>query len=385
MKIIYYIFLSALLITACKGSVDNTNDKTGQKQPLENANMTTFTPEQIRNGGIDTGKLQMHELSGTIQVNGQVDVPPENLLSVNVPMGGFLKKTTMLPGEPVRKGQIIAEIQNQDYITIQQDYLTAKSRITYLKQEMERQQVLSQQQASPLKLYQQSLADYNSEQAQAAGLAQKLTLLGINPQKLTTSNISSVINIYSPMSGFVSRVNINMGKYVNPTDVLMELVNTDDIHAALTVFEKDIPKIAIGNQVKISLPSLPDHSYPGKVILIGRMLDTSHSVMVHCHFLKSDKNLLPNMFLQANIETVPQKTLAVPDGALVDYNGKRYVFVSNPHGKNVEFSMLPVEVGVQESGWNAIKLSKPELEDRDFVLKGAFAILSAMKNTGEGD
>jgi cobalt-zinc-cadmium efflux system membrane fusion protein len=96
-------------------------------------------------------------------------------------------------------------------------------------------------------------------------------------------------------------------------------------------------------------------------------------------------HILPNMFLQASIETRLEKTLAVPDDALVNYNGKRYVFISNPHGKNAEFSMLPVEVGVQESGWNAIKLSKPELENRDFVLKGAFAILSAMKNTGEGD
>jgi cobalt-zinc-cadmium efflux system membrane fusion protein len=383
---INYIVLSALIFASCTSSQDkNKNNGPGQQQPRGKFNTITFTPELIKNSGIDTGKLPMHELSGTINVNGQVDVPPENLLSVNVPMGGFLKQTAMLPGEPVRKGQILAKIQNQDYITIQQDYLTAKSRIAYLKQEMERQQVLSQQQASPLKLYQQSLADYNSEQAQAAGLAQKLILLGIDPQKLTTGNISSVINIYSPMSGFVSRVNINIGKYINPTDVLMELVNTDDIHAALTVFEKDISKIAIGNKVKISLPSLPDRIYPGKVILIGRMLDTNRSVMVHSHFLKTDRNILPNMFLQASIETKLEKTLAVPDDALVNYNGRRYVFISNPQGKNAVFSMLPVEVGVRESGWNAIKLSKPELGDRVFVLKGAFAILSAMKNTGEGD
>jgi cobalt-zinc-cadmium efflux system membrane fusion protein len=383
---INYIVLSVLMLASCTSSQDKNKDNgLGQQQPLEKSNTITFTPELIKNSGIDTGKLPMHELSGTIHVNGQVDVPPENLISVNVPMGGFLKRTAMLPGEPVHKGQIIAEIQNQDYISIQQDYLTAISRITFLKQEMERQRILSQQQASPLKLYQQSLSDYNSELAQANGLAQKLMLLDINPEKLTPGNIRSVINIYSPISGFVSKVNTNIGKYVTPTEVLMELVNTDDIHAALTVFEQDIAKIGIGNKVKITLPSLPDRSYPGKVILIGRMLDTSRSVMVHCHFLKTDRNILPNMFLQASIETSPEKTLAVPDDALVNYNGKRYVFISNPHGKNAEFSMLPVEVGVQESGWNAIKLSKPELGDRDFVLKGAFAILSAMKNTGEGD
>jgi cobalt-zinc-cadmium efflux system membrane fusion protein len=163
----------------------------------------------------------------------------------------------------------------------------------------------------------------------------------------------------------------------------MELVNTEDIHAALTVYEQDIAKIAIGNSVKISLPSLPDKTYPGKVILVGRMLDTGHSVMVHCHFLKTDKNILPNMFLQATIETQPQNTLAVPEDAIVNYGGQRCMFMSTTHGKDILFNMIPVNVGVQQDGWCQIQLSKPEFKDRSFVLKGAFSILSAMKNVGD--
>lgn len=383
---IYYILLSAFLLVSCgSGNKEKDKGKDEAKKPQENTNSVVFNAEQIKNGGVDTGKLPNHAMSGTIKVNGEVDVPPENLLYVNVPMGGFLKRTSMLPGEPVKKGQILAEIQNQEYITIQQDYLTSVSKMTYLRQEMERQKLLSAQQASPLKLYQQSQADYNSEQAQAAGLAQKLRLLGINPTTLNTSNIRSTISIYSPMSGFISKVNVNIGKYINPTDVLMEIVNIDDIHAALTVFEQDISKIAIGNKVKISLPSLPDRTYPGKIILIGRMLDSSHSVMVHCHFLKTDKNLLPNMFLQATIDTKPLETVAVKDDALVNFSGKRYLFVATPQKGGTKFLMTPVEVGVQENGWNQVNLKKTDLQHKTFVLKGAFAILSAMKNSGEGD
>lgn len=382
---INYILILALLLFGCGGGSDK-KEQSGpkQQQPQEKDNSITFNPEQIKNGGIDTGHLKMHPLSSFVQVNGQVDVPPENLISVNVPLGGFLKKTTMLPGEPVHKGQILATVENQDYITLQQDYLTATSRMVFLKQELVRQRELSQQQASPLKLYQQSLSDYNSEQAQAAGTAQKLKLLGIDPQKLTAASIRPFVYITSPISGFVSKVNVNTGKYINPTDVLMELVNTGDIHAALTIFEQDIPKIKIGSKVKITLPSIPGQTYPGKVILIGRMLDSSRSVMVHCHFLKTDPRLLPNMFLQAAIETKPQRTLAVPDGALINFGGKPYIFAAQKKPKNTMlFSMIPVELGVQQDGWNEIKLKKPELDNRLFVLKGAFSILSAMKNTGE--
>jgi cobalt-zinc-cadmium efflux system membrane fusion protein len=385
MKINYIVLLS-LFLAACGAKQDKKdNAPVQQQQPQGKSNTILFTPEQIKNGGIDTGHIPMHKLATSIHVNGQVDVPPENLIAVNIPFGGFLKSTSMLPGEPVRKGQVIAEVENQDYITLQQDYLTSVSKTTFLKQELERQRVLSEQQASPLKLYQQSLADYNSQQAQSSGLAQKLTMLGINPQKLTPAAIKPIVYITSPISGYVSKVNVNIGKYINPTDVLMELVNTDDIHAALTVYEQDIAKIAIGNSVKINLPSIPDKTYPGKVILIGRMLDTGHSVMVHCHFLKSDKNILPNMFLQATIETQPQNTLAVPEDAIVNYGGQRCVFMSTLHGKDMLFNMIPVNVGVQQDGWSQIQLSKPELKDRLFVLKGAFSILSAMKNVGDND
>lgn len=381
MKIIQILMLG-ILFTSCSDKENKKDIKPAQQQLQARGNTIVFDAEQVKNGGIDTGRIPLHELSGTIRVNGQVDVPPENLIAVNVPLGGFLKRTTMLPGQPVRKGQILAEVQNQDYITIQQDYLTAVSKIVFFKEELERQKVLSQQGASPVKLYQQSVSEYASEQAQAAGLSQKLRLLGINPRTLTPATIRSVISITAPINGFVSRVNVSTGKYINPSEVLMELVNTSDIHAALTVFEQDISRIRIGNLVRITLPSQPGKVYPGKVILIGHMLDTAHSVMVHCHFLKTDKTLLPNMFIQANINARSQNIVAVPDNALVSFGGQKYVFMASPKGKQTLFSMLPVEVGIQQQGWNEIHLKKPELLKKSFVLNGAFSILAAMKNTG---
>jgi cobalt-zinc-cadmium efflux system membrane fusion protein len=379
-----YILLLAVL-AGCGSKKEEKKESEQPGQPKAAGNSIAFTPQQYKNGGIDTGKLPEHELVTEIHVNGKVDVPPQNIVSVNVPMGGFLKRTTMLPGQPVSRGQVIAQIQNQDYVTIQQDYLTAVSRMVFLRQELDRQRELSRQQASPLKLYQQTQADYSGEQAQAAGLAQKLRLLGINPAALNAGNIRSVITITAPISGFVSQVFVNVGKYVNPSDILMELVSTDDIHAALTVFEQDIPKIKIGSSVSISLPSLADKVYPGKVILIGRMLDTSHSVMVHCHFLQADRNLLPNMFLQAAIRTKPHTTAALSDEAVVNYEGKDYAFIVEPQKKQIKFSMVPVTIGTKQDGWNEVKFADPSYKSKTFVTKGAFAILSSMKNSGGED
>lgn len=380
---IYLIICAAFLLSSCASKEDKKEADAAQDSSKTMENTITFNAEQITNGSIETGKLPTHLLNSSIHANGQVDVPPENLIAVNVPMGGFLKQTRMLPGMVVKKGEVVALIENAEYVTLQQDYLTASSRIIFLKQELERQKTLSDQQASPLKLYQQSLADYNTELAKAAGTAQKLKMLGFNPNNISTKNITALATIKSPIDGFVSKVNVSTGTYVNPTDILMELVNTSDIHAALIVFEKDISKIQIGNLVTISLPSLPGKTFPGKVILIGKMLDSTRSVMVHCHFLRTDSDLLPNMFLQAEIETKPQNTSALPDGALVRFGGKRYVFLANAEKNRMKFSLLPVKVGIQENGWNEVELSNPELQNSNFVTNGAFSILSAMKNSGE--
>ena len=123
MKISYIIILSLLLFGCGNGGDDNKKDQSDpqSQQPKEKGNTIIFDAAQIKNGNVDTGHLAVHKLSGYVHVNGLVDVPPEDLISINVPLGGFLKQTDMLPGQPVRKGQVLATIENQDYITIQQE------------------------------------------------------------------------------------------------------------------------------------------------------------------------------------------------------------------------------------------------------------------------
>ena len=196
-----------------------------------------------KNAGIVTGKTMRKEISSILKLNGIVDVPPQNMVSISVPLGGYLRSTSLLPGMHVRKGDVIAVMEDQQYIQLQQDYLTAKAKIGFLRNEYERQKDLNSSQASSDKVYQQAEADYKTQQVLIAALAEKLKLAGINVEQLNETNISRSVNIYSPINGYVSQVNINVGKYVTPAEVLFELVNPDDIHLALKVFEKDLDKL----------------------------------------------------------------------------------------------------------------------------------------------
>ena len=207
-------------------------------------NVTTLTDAQIKNAGIEIGKIESKKISSTIKLNGKIDVPPQNLVSISVPMGGYLKYTKLLEGMYVFKGQSLCVVEDQQYIQLQEDYLLAKAKISYAKAEFERQKELNQSKASSDKVYQQAQAEYNSLLVMVQSYGEKLKFAGINPNNVFAKSISKSINIYAPISGYVTKVNVNIGKYVSPSDILFEIVNPSDIHLALTVFEKDINKLA---------------------------------------------------------------------------------------------------------------------------------------------
>ncbi len=237
-----------------------------------------------KNGGIQTGKLEEQSISSVLKVNGKIDVPPQNMVSISVPLGGYLQSTKLLEGMYVSKGQVLAVMQDQQYIQLQQDYLTARAQLVYNESEYNRQKELNQSKATSDKVFEQTKAAYQTQNILVKSLEQKIKLIGINPNKIGANSISRSINIYSPINGFVSAVNVNIGKYVNPSDVLFELVNPSDIHLALTVFEKDINKLFIGQKLAAYTNNQPEKKYPCTIILISKNLSGERAAEVHCHF-----------------------------------------------------------------------------------------------------
>ena len=341
-------------------------------------NTTTLTDAQIKNAGIVTGKIEQKEVSSTLKLNGKIDVPPQNLVSISVPMGGYLKYTKLLEGMYVTKGQVLCVVEDQQYIQLQEDYLLAKAKIGYAKAEFERQRELNRSKASSDKVYQQAQSEYNSLSVMVQSYGAKLKFAGINPSNVSVKNISKSINIYSPISGYVSKVNVNIGKYVNPSDILFEIVNPSDIHLALTVFEKDIDKLAIGQSVVAYTNTNPEKKYYCKIILIGKDFSENRSTEMHCHFTNFDKALLPGMYMNAEIELNSQQSNVLPSDAIVNYENKNYIFVEK--GTN-QFEMKEITTGNTENEFTEI--ISEDLNEATIVIKGAYSLLMKMKNVEE--
>lgn len=364
------------LISSCgsKTSTEATTDTTVVESSVAN-----LTEKQVQNIGIETGALEQKSFSTILKVTGKVDVPPQNLISVSVPLGGYLKSSHLIPGMFVRKGESIAIIEDQQYIQLQQDFLTIQSKISFLENEYQRQKDLNQSKASSDKVFQQAEMELKTQRILVKSLAEKLKLAGINPEKLNENSISKSINIYSPINGYVSKVNVNIGKYISPTDVMFELVNTSDIHLALKIFEKDLDKLSIGQKVIAYTNTYPDKKYPCEILLIGKSLSEERNTDVHCHFEVYDKALIPGTYMNAEIAITNAKSYVLPEDAIVRFENKHYIFVKK---SATQFEMIEVQIGNTEKGFTEI-IKTENLNNQTFVIKGAYTLLMSLKNKSE--
>jgi cobalt-zinc-cadmium efflux system membrane fusion protein len=388
-KLKYYVLISVWLLSSC------AKDQQEAEHVEEHAHEETvvaFTKEQFETVGVTLGNVEQKQISGTIRVNGVLDVPPQQLISVSAPLGGFLRKTDLLQGSRVRKGQVIATIENMDFIQMQQDYLEAKGSFEFAKADYERQQQLAKESVNSEKVLQQAKSNYTTWFSRYKGLQEKLKVLNLNLASVEEGNLTSMINLFSPINGYVTQVNVNIGKYVTPTDVLFEIVDTEHLHAELIVFERDVPRLRIGQKVRFTLANETTERM-ATIYLIGREISADRTVQIHCHIDKEDKELLPGMYLNALVETGGALVQALPNDAVVDYQGRKYIFIEHDEQKSggkkseeaeMHFEMVEVTIGNSELGYTEVTLPDSIVQkNMKVVLKGAYAMLSKMKNSEE--
>ncbi|RDC55995.1 efflux RND transporter periplasmic adaptor subunit [Pedobacter chinensis] len=364
------------VLMAC-GNPENQKDISVDQAVTVNTNEVQLSAEQVRNADIRTGKIETKRMYNTINVNGVVDVPPENTYSVSVPMGGYIRKMLLIPGMMVKKGAVLTTVEDQQYIQLQQDYLTSKNKLKFVAEDYIRQKGLNQTKATSDKIFQQTESEFNNQKVLVKSLAEKLRLIGINPLTLNEDNITRSISIYAPISGYVTKVNVNAGKYVNAADVLFELISPGALHASLTVFERDAASLKIGQEIVCTTSANPEKKYIAKIHLITPNIEGDRTTTVHCDLENAGNKLLPGTFLNAAISVSNAVVDAVPEDAVVKWENKYYVFEDLG---SYRYKMIPVEIGTAMEGFTEIKTkSRPG----NIVTKNAYAILMKMKNSGE--
>ncbi|MBC8156172.1 MAG: efflux RND transporter periplasmic adaptor subunit [Bacteroidetes bacterium] len=379
--------LFAVALYACTSQSEPADDTTtAPAKPETKANMDeiTVSPEQLNAMNLQIGAATQTPVNDEVKVTGTVDVPPQYMASISVPISGIIKSVSVLPGQKVGKGTTLATLQSLDYIQMQQDYLQAVSQLTYQREELQRQKTLIAEDVGARKKLQQAQADYGSNAALASSLALKLRTLGASVERLTSGKLESVIRITSPVAGFVTMSNVHLGQQVATTDVLFDVMNQEHKHLELSVYENDAFKIKLGQAILINDPKLGGETVRGRTYLVGKAFQgEARTITVHGHVDNEEQEgrLIPGMFLNACILTGTRQAMTLPEEAIVRKGQTGFIYV--PTAQPRTFRRIAVKLGVPAEGRIEIVLQQP-IDLTKVVVRGAY-LLEAELTKGEGE
>lgn len=423
-----YIILSTLaclmLFSAC-GTKSNTAEKSEEEhEEHEAASTATLTDEQMKAIKIGLGSIEKKQLTASLKANGILNVPNQNRASATATYGGVVKTILVQPGGVISKGQILATISNPTFITMQEEYLSTTARVELAQLEYDRQKTLKEGNAGATKTFQQADAELKTLKAKRSSLQKQLELIGINPAALTSDNMQSVLSVTAPIGGSVSKVLVNIGSYVEVNLPIAEIVDNSQLHLDLFVYEKDLPKLKVGQTIHFTLTNNAGREYDAEIYGIGNTFeDGSKAVAVHAAVKGQKAGLIDGMSITALVSLENALLDAVPSDAIVNYQGQDYIFiVSDEHDEDeadshqgedahthkegelhsheaedkpkhseegheheeegTSFERIPVRKGTSDVGYTEITVLSKVPNNAKIVTEGAFFILAKMTNSG---
>ena len=402
--------------SACKNDKQNegqsteaaATEKAEAPHEEEAPTIATLTEEQIKTVGIQLGVVEQKELTATIRANGLLKVPNNNKANATSLYGGVIKTLNVQIGDYVKKGQVIATIANPQFIQLQEEYLSTASRITFAEQELSRQKELFEGNAGAKKNLQSATAELNSLRTRRASLQQQIQLMGINPGSVSNGNLKSALVVISPLNGTVSKVSAKIGSYVDVSSPVIEIVDNSSLHLDLNVFEKDMPMLKVGQTIHFRITNNAVEDYNAKIFAIGSSFENeSKTIATHAVVQGNKTGLIDGMNVTAIVSLNNVTTPAVPNDAIVNADGKYYVFVQTDkkaeehheegekegsHKESEEehkedkssknFEKVEVLKGVSDMGYTAVTFVNEIPANAKIVVKGAFFVNAKLSNTG---
>ncbi len=330
------------LLMAC-----NSGDVSQQENHSEEAgqeNMVSLTRQQMNAINLKLGKIEKHNISTTVKSNGRTELLPQNKANVSTLVSGLVTNVFVIEGDFVKKGQLLAILEHPDIVNMQQKYLENVNNLEFLEQDYKRKKKLYEEKVGSGKDYQRALAAFNTAESTAIGLRAKLKMLGINIKSVEKGNITSTINIVSPIQGYVRSAKINIGSYVESNNDMFEIVDNSKIHADLLVYEKDIPKIKNGQEVHFNISNIPGRELKGTIFSVGKAYeDEAKAITVHAYIENNEGKIIPGMYVNAHIMVDSITTDVLPEEAIAAEGNKYFIFIKteedahaqeDTHGQN---------------------------------------------------
>lgn len=374
MRTIIFFPLVLLIMFSCSGNIEvpATPDETSENTTV------TISPEQMSVMEIQTGAPQKMKMAHTVETNGTLELPPQNRATLGTVMGGRVSNIRVTQGDHVKKGQLLATLENPEYLQLQENYLTLLNQTEYLRKELERAKKLRDQEINSEKSLAKIESDFNDADFRLKGVTAQLKLIGTDLDQLEKGVLQNSIPVRSPINGFIKTISINMGQYVDPTTMLFEIVDNEHLHIDLSVFEKDLAQVHEGQIVHFYTSANPNDILLAKIFAVGKSFEPDmKAVKVHADIMEKRDYLVPGMYVNGHIELDSLENFVLPTESIVEEGGRYFVFYA-VEGKERTFNKLEVGIGVSEGAKTAVLFIDPKDASKMFVTKGAYYLNASL-------
>lgn len=383
------VMVLTIFVSAC-GNKENHNENDGHSHDEEEktevneehneSEEVMLSQQQFDALKMKIDTLALRNMSGYVEANGTLEVPPQNEAAITTVVGANVVSIEVIEGDKVNKGQVVAYLSHPNIIQAQTDYLNAYSNSELAKKNYERQQKLYDAGVGSGANFQKAEAEYQASKAMVNGLEAQLRILNVNTISVRNGTIAQRIALRSPIEGFVQKVEVKTGQYVEPQTELFEIVNTHHVHADLMVFEKDVYKVKQGQKVTFSVQSIPDAELTAEIYSVSKTFeDNPKAVHVHAEIENKSGNLIPGMYIQGRIQTDNALTKALPESAIVKDGDRFFVFIVEKEGENWAFKPIEVITGEKDGGWIAVAFSQETPVNTKFAYNNAYYLMGEMK------
>lgn len=390
-----FILVAALTVITFVGfsflsqSKAETSESENQEEEIDFQNIP-LSEKQVKAVDLKMGEAQEREMDAMLHANGSLVLRAQDMGNVSSLMGGIVKNVYVKEGQMVSRGQVVATIENTDVVTLQREYYTAYKESEMARLELDRQKSLASAGAGIKKTLQMSEKNYKVAQANLLGTGRQLQQMGISTKEVAKGKFTTVFPLRAPISGTVSDMQASLGSYADMQTPLMKIRNNHAVECDLNVFEKDIAKVKVGDQVLVSLTNQPGVNVSGRVYGMNQYLNKgTKSVAVHVKLdAKRGAKLFEGMYVSGQIATGRQLCMTLPDKAIVSADGKQYVFALNQQhskGGTYSFSRHEVTTGVSNNGYTEVALCKHLKKGQKIVTDNAFYLASLTGDHGEED
>lgn len=257
-------------------------------------------------------------------------------------------------------------------MSLQQAFAESAAAFQKAKADYERMQLLRAENIGAKKDYVSAESLFKSAQASYNALKARVQSLNVNTSQIENGQMYSSFPVVSPIEGYVTNTGVVVGQYVDMTNEIAEVVNTNKLQLKLSIFEIDIPKIKEGQRVRFNISGHPDQVLQGTIITVGKGInpDTKSIDCIAQIDEESKSRLVSQSYVKAKVEVDSNEAMALPTTAVQKVGEEYIVFVvESSDEQSYKLRKTPVKVGKSNNDYFEI-ISGVDFDSNNIVLKG---------------